>query len=90
MSRLFYHFRGHILSTATEAVSDLSGVETNFWESKVSDFDMSIVVDKEIFGFKISIDDVLLMKVHESVKDLDKVESSIFLAHSFDGFEVVE
>ena len=51
---------------------------------------MSIVVDKEIFGFKISIDDVLLMKVHESVKDLDKVESSIFLVHSFDCFEVVE
>lgn len=51
---------------------------------------MPVMVDQQILGFEVPIDDVLLVQVHQSVEDLNEVESSIFLGHAFDGFEVVE
>jgi len=51
---------------------------------------MSVMVDEEILGLEVAVDDVLLVEVHEAVEDLDEVESSIVLGHPLDGFEVVE
>lgn len=47
---------------------------------------MTVVVDQQIFRFEVSIDDVLLMKIHETIKNLNEVESSIILGHSFNSF----
>jgi hypothetical protein len=51
---------------------------------------MAIVIDEQIFWFEVSINDVLLMEVHQAIEDLNKVESSIFFVHSFNSFEVIE
>lgn len=51
---------------------------------------MTVMVNKKVFWFKISIDDVLLMKVHQAIHDLNEIESGVLLTHSFNGFEVVE
>ena len=56
-------------------------------ESEVSNFDMSVCRDEEILGFKVSVDDSLLVQVLESIKNLKEVESGLFLSHSLDSFE---
>lgn len=90
MASLLDHFRRHVLSASAETVGDFSAVEPGLRQSKISDLDMSIVIDQQILRFEVSIDDVLLMQVHESIKNFYEVESSIGLGHSFDGFEVIE
>ena len=90
MSRSLNHLRRHVLGAATKAVSNFPTFQTELGQTEISDLDMSIVVDQQILGLEVSVNDVLLVEVHQSVQDLDKVESSIFLIHPFDCFEVVE
>lgn len=90
MASLLYHFRRHVLSTSTETISDLPTIQTRLRQSKISNFDMPIIIDQQILRLEISIYDILLMQIHESIEDFNEVESSIDLGHSFDGFEVIE
>jgi hypothetical protein len=41
------------------------------------------MIDEQILRFEVAVDDVLLVEVHESVQNFDKVESSVFFAHAF-------
>ena len=40
------------------------------------------MIDKQILRFEVSVDDVLLVDVHESVQNFNEVESSMFFAHA--------
>ena len=51
---------------------------------------MAVVVDEEVLGLEVAVDDVLLVEVHQSVEYFDEVEAGVVLAHPFDGLEVVE
>lgn len=90
MATLQDHFWRHVLGAATKRVSDFSGVHSTFGETKICNLDMTIMVNQEIFWFKISINDILLMKVHQAIHDFNEIEPGVFLTHSLDGFEVVE
>jgi hypothetical protein len=48
------------------------------------------MVDEQILRFEVAVDDVLLVEVHESVQNFDKVESSVFFAHAFHRLQVIE
>lgn len=90
MPSLLNHLRRHVLCASAEAVGDLSGLEADLREAEVGDLDVSVVIDEEVFWFEVSVDDVLLMQVHEAIQNFDKVESSLFFRHPFDGLQVVE
>lgn len=87
---LLNHLGRHILCAPTEAVGDFSGFKADLRESEVGDLNVSVVIDEEILGFEVTVDDVLLMQVHETIKNFDKVESSFFFRHPFDGLKIVE
>ena len=90
MSRLLDHFGGHVLGGPAERVGDFAGVEAGLAESEVSDLDVAVVVDEEVLGLEVAVDDVLLVEVHQTIEDFDEVEASVVLAHPLDGFKVVE
>ena len=79
MAAFLNHLRRHVLSTAAKAVGDLSRIKTKFGQSKISNFNMSIMINQQIFRFKIPVNDILLMQVHESIKNFDEVEFGIIL-----------
>ena len=76
------HFWRHVLSTAAKTVSHFSGIKASLGKAKICNFDMSIMIDKQILRFEVSVDDVLLVDVHESVQNFNEVESSMFFAHA--------
>jgi hypothetical protein len=90
MAALENHLWRHVLSTATERVSDFSGIHSALGKSKIGDLDMAIMIYQEVFGFKIPVNDVLLMKVHKAVHYLNKIKPGMFLTHSLDRLQVVE
>ena len=51
-------------------------------ESKVDDFDITVLSDHNVFKFEISVDDVLLVKVVNSKHDLGCVELNSFFIES--------
>ena len=79
MASFLDHLRRHVLSTATEAVGDLPGFESKLGQSEISNFDMAIMINQEILRFEISVDDILLMQVHQAIENLDKIEFSVVL-----------
>ena len=79
MPTFLNHFRRHVLSTTTKAVGDLSRIKTKFGQSKISNFDMPIMINQQIFRFKIPVDDILLMQIHEAIENFDEVEFGIIL-----------
>ncbi len=90
MPTLQYHFRRHILSTATKGVGNLPGVHPPLGQSKISNFNMPIMPNQPILRLQIPVDNILLMQVHQPIKNLNKVESSMLFTHSLDRFKVVE
>ena len=64
MPTFLNHLRRHVLSTPAKAVGDFSGIKTKFGQSKISYLDMPIMIDQQIFRFKIPVYDILLMQVH--------------------------
>ena len=90
MSTFLNHLWWHVLSTSTKTISDFPRVKSKLRQTEISYLDMAIMIDEQIFWFQISIDDILLMKVHKSIENFDKIELSIFFRHSFHCFKVVE
>jgi len=52
------------------------------WEAKVKDFDVHILVDKNILGFQISVNNVLVMHVFNCVNNLLEEKARIILNHA--------
>ena len=90
MSTFLNHLWWHILSTSTKTICDFPSIKSKLRQTKISYLDVSIMIDEQIFWFKISIYDILLMKVHKSIENFNKIELSIFFRHSFHCFKVVE
>ena len=90
MPTFLNHLRRHVLSTTAKAVGDLSRIKTKFGQSKISNFDMPIMINQQIFRFKIPVYDILLMQIHEAIENFNEVEFGIILWHSLYAFEVVE
>jgi hypothetical protein len=47
---------------------------TAFGETEVGDFDVSVVVEEDVFGFEVAVDDVEVVEVVEGESDLCSVE----------------
>lgn len=48
------------------------------------------MIYEQILRFEVPVDDILLMEVHESVHDFNKIEAGVFFPHAFNWFEVVK
>lgn len=55
------HFWGHILGASAVRVSDLIFIYFRFGEAEVSDFDVSIAIEKNVFQFNVSEKDIICM-----------------------------
>ena len=64
MTYLLNHLRRHILGTSTKAISYLTTIHSCLGKSKICDFYVTVMINKQILGFEIPIDYILLMKVH--------------------------
>ena len=90
VTRLLYHFRGHVLGGPAETVGDFSTVEARLAQPEVSYLDVAVVIDQQVFRFEVPVNDILLVEVHESVQDLNEIKTGVLLAHPLDRLEVVE
>ena len=90
MPSLLDHLRRHVLRTSTKTISNIPAIQSNLRQSKICNLDMSIMIDQQILRLKIPIYDVLLMKIHESIENLNKVKSSMFFTHPLHSFQVVK
>lgn len=77
----------HIFETPTIWIGFFSFV---FRKSKICNFDMSLTIKEYIFRFKISINDVVLVKVLQPIKNFQKVKFCLFLIHSANFFKEME
>lgn len=48
------------------------------------------MVDQQVLGLQVSVDNLLLVQVEQPVEDLNEVESGIFLGHPLHLLQVVE
>ena len=81
------HFWCHVLGRATVGMCSRFTAFEKLTQAKVNDFEISFVVNQNVLGFKVSVDDSFLMKVFNCVKNLDEIESSLFFIHKFDLFQ---
>lgn len=51
MADFLDHFWGHVFSASTETVCYLSAVKASFRKSKICNFDVSVMIDEQIFRF---------------------------------------
>ena len=51
-------FRGDVLRSPAYTESELSLGEAHFREAKISQLDMSVLIEEDVLGLEISIDDV--------------------------------
>ena len=58
---------------------------TAFCEAKVGDFDVSVVVEEDVFGFEVAVDDVEIVEVVESEGDFCGVEFGYWVWKSLRG-----
>lgn len=84
------HFRSHVLGTAAVGGGELIGPESGLAESEVSYLEVSVQVDHDVFGFDISVYDVLAVQVLNAQQDLDEAVASLVLTHLAHLPQVVE
>ena len=53
----FENFRGKVLRSSTECFSDLA-ISNNLSHSKISEANVTMIIHKHVFEFKITIDEV--------------------------------
>jgi hypothetical protein len=43
-----------------------------FGESEIGQFDESVLIDQDVFGFQVSVDDIVLVQVVQGIEDLQE------------------
>lgn len=81
-------FRGDILRGSTNGEG--SSFIEDFGEPEIGEFEVTIVGDEKIFGFEVSEDYVLRMKVFEAGSDGGSVESGLIGGKGFNRSEISE
>ncbi len=61
-----------------------------FGESKISDFEVSVEIEQDVFGFQVSVDDLVVVQVAHRETDLEEVNPCLVLAQDLDLLEVRE
>lgn len=61
------HLWSHVLRTAAVRICDVFIRNIRFGKSKISDFDVSILIEKNIFKFQISKKNVLRMQIFHAL-----------------------
>jgi hypothetical protein len=72
----FDNLRSNILGCSTDAVSYLIFRNTNFGQSEICQFYVSLGIKKNIFRFQVSVNDVSGVQILEGKKDLSGIELS--------------
>ena len=83
------YFRAHVLGRATERVRSLA-LRYNFRQSKISNLNVAIDVNKYILRLDVSIHNFLLVQVLETEQQLSKVELRLLFCELLDLAQVEE
>jgi len=64
----------HILDGTTESIR---GSRAFFRQSEICQFNMTFVIEQNVFGFQVSVDDAFRMQMSDSQTDFSNVETVI-------------
>ena len=68
------HLWGHVLDGATEGLCEGPAVLEDLAEAEVDEFDVSVLVEHDVLGLEVSVDDVHGVEVLEGAHDLAEIE----------------
>ena len=74
------HLWSHVLCTSTKRMSHV--IFHDFGQSIVSQTNMTFIINNDVLGLKISVKNLLFVKMRHSWQSLKEVKFSIFLTHS--------
>ena len=72
--QVYAHLRSHVLHCAAEGLGERPAVLEDFAEAEVDEFDVSVLVEHDVLGLEVAIDDVHGMEVFEGAHDLAEIE----------------
>jgi len=84
-----YHFGSSVAGTAAGGLEPLAGLVV-VGESEVYDFDVVAVVEEEVLGLEVAVDDAVLVDVVDACDDLLHEGDGLLLAESLVLDDVVE
>ena len=70
---IFHNLRCHVLCWSTERGSEIIFFEIAFTHAKITDSEMSVDIDKDIFRFQVSVQHFFLVKIFHSENDLAEI-----------------
>jgi hypothetical protein len=62
--------------------SDILYIEVGVRETKVNNFDVVVGIEEHVLGFEVAVDDVELVDIINTIYDLMKKSTSLFLSES--------
>ena len=68
------HLWSHVLDGAAERLGERPAFLEDFAEAEVNKFDISVLVEHDVLGLEVSVDDVHGMEVFEGAHDLAEIE----------------
>ena len=77
-----------VFRCATESGSGFTRVGEELGQAEISQLDVAILIDENILGFQVSVDNLVLVKDTDCEHELGSVELDCFLWEAFD-FEKV-
>ena len=83
------HLGRHVLRTTTIRVSNFILFNVRFWEPKISYLDATLDIEQNILQLDVSEQNVVLMKVFQSLKDLREYRFGLLLWKRFNFLHVV-
>ena len=84
------HFRSHIFWGAAERESECVFLHFGPGEAEVSQFDVPLLVNENVLGFNVTVDDIILMQMMDCKTDFCEVDPGFGLGHPFDFSELLE
>lgn len=82
MARFSQHFWSHILWTSTKGISELRGPYPFPTETKISNFQISIHVNHNIFRFDVSINNFFAVQVLNAHQNFNEAVPGFIFCHS--------
>ena len=86
------NFWSHVTFSTELGLQSSTSVPTGYWccKTKIGNLEIEYLIEEDVFWFKISVSDTLLMYVVKSLNELSEIESCDGFIESSSGSNVVE
>lgn len=90
MAALVKHLRSHVFGAAAVRVCTGLVPRLLLRQAEISNLEVAVVVDYDVFWLDIAVDDLLVVKIPEPDEDLNETITRIVFGHPLDLAQVVE